>query len=182
VKKIAKFCKVPKSVTFLYTFPKLNWRGLLVGPRVLLGSLKEGDGGLADCPERRAYRGETWPSGARPSETLSQAPGMTSGCRRGQGAPLRPGGGRPAGAFLFLAFQLDNGTLAVGRRLQLPRRIYPRSDSAGRSCLSPTVYLPARSGRMTAYRRMNQKSGAALSAFSLFNTRRLPNTYSCSGR
>ena len=30
---------------------------------------------------------------------------------------------------------------------------------------------------MTAYRRVDQKSGAALSAFSLFNTRRFPNTY-----
>jgi len=30
---------------------------------------------------------------------------------------------------------------------------------------------------MTAYRRVDQKSGAALSAFSLFNTRRFPNSY-----
>jgi hypothetical protein len=34
---------------------------------------------------------------------------------------------------------------------------------------------------MTAYRRVDQKSGATLSAFPLFNTRRFPNTYGRSG-
>jgi hypothetical protein len=35
---------------------------------------------------------------------------------------------------------------------------------------SASVYLSARSGRMAAYRKVDQKSGVALSAFSLFNT------------
>jgi len=93
------------------------------------------------------------------------------------GAPLSLGEDDLRAHFFLLALPARQRPSRVGRRLQLPRRIYPRSGSAGRSCLSPTVYLPARSGRMTAYRRMNQKSGVVLSAFSLFNTWRFPNTY-----
>src|SRR5215831_3291885 len=48
---------------------------------------------------------------------------------------------------------------------------------ADHSCFVSQVLPICCSERMTAYRRVDQKSGAALSAFSLFNARGFPNTY-----